>query len=56
MEHGVFLESGGELVFDDTDKELDKPDSNQRRSAIQHLRAAVAATRYRYPPLKEGNE
>ena len=32
-------------IFDDADKELDKPESSKRRSAIQHLRAAVAATR-----------
>jgi hypothetical protein len=32
-------------IFDETDTQLDAPESNKRRSAIQHLRAAVAATR-----------
>ena len=32
-------------IFDETDTQLDEPESNQRRNAIQHLRAAVAATR-----------
>ncbi len=32
-------------IFDEADSQLEKPESNQRRSAIQHLRAAVAATR-----------
>ncbi|WP_299847317.1 hypothetical protein [uncultured Roseovarius sp.] len=44
------LESAGdqsdiERIFDEADSQLEKPESNQRRSAIQHLRAAVAATR-----------
>ena len=34
-----------ERIFDEADSQLEKPESNQRRSAIQHLRAAVAATR-----------
>lgn len=34
-----------ERIFDEADNQLEKPESNQRRSAIQHLRAAVAATR-----------
>ena len=34
-----------ERIFDEADSQLGKPESNQRRSAIQHLRAAVAATR-----------
>ena len=32
-------------IFDEADTQLDEPESNQRRNAIQHLRAAVAATR-----------
>lgn len=32
-------------IFDETDTQLEEPESNQRRNAIQHLRAAVAATR-----------
>jgi hypothetical protein len=32
-------------IFDEADTQLDAPESNKRRSAIQHLRAAVAATR-----------
>lgn len=38
---------GGEVtrIFEETDQQLDQPDHNRRRSAIQHLRAAVAATR-----------
>ncbi len=32
-------------IFEKTDTQLDAPDSSQRRNAIQHLRAAVAATR-----------
>ncbi|WP_073198729.1 hypothetical protein [Roseovarius marisflavi] len=32
-------------IFDETDHQLDAPASSQRRNAIQHLRAAVAATR-----------
>ncbi|MFX0545842.1 hypothetical protein ACEWPL_009885 [Roseovarius sp. S1116L3] len=32
-------------IFDEADSQLEKPEANQRRSAIQHLRAAVAATR-----------
>ncbi|KGM89875.1 hypothetical protein rosmuc_00473 [Roseovarius mucosus DSM 17069] len=32
-------------IFDKTDTQLDAPASSQRRNAIQHLRAAVAATR-----------
>nr|MDA3858939.1 hypothetical protein [Roseovarius sp.] len=32
-------------IFDETDNQLDAPASSQRRNAIQHLRAAVAATR-----------
>ena len=34
-----------ERIFDEADNKLEQPESNQRRSAIQHLRAAVAATR-----------
>lgn len=32
-------------MFDEADTQLSAPESNKRRSAIQHLRAAVAATR-----------
>jgi len=32
-------------IFDEADSQLGAPESNMRRSAIQHLRAAVAATR-----------
>ncbi len=32
-------------IFDEADTQLGEPESNQRRSVIQHLRAAVAATR-----------
>ncbi|PVA11751.1 hypothetical protein DC366_02015 [Pelagivirga sediminicola] len=32
-------------IFDEADTQLGEPESNKRRSAIQHLRAAVAATR-----------
>lgn len=32
-------------ILDQTDKELEEPEGNRRRSAIAHLRAAVAATR-----------
>ncbi len=32
-------------IFDEADSQLGAPESNKRRSAIQHLRAAVAATR-----------
>lgn len=32
-------------IFDKTDTQLEAPASSQRRNAIQHLRAAVAATR-----------
>lgn len=32
-------------IFEKTDTQLDAPASSQRRNAIQHLRAAVAATR-----------
>ena len=32
-------------IFDEADTQLEEPESNQRRSAIQHLRAAVAATK-----------
>ncbi len=32
-------------IFDEADTQRDEPDSSQRRNAIQHLRAAVAATR-----------
>ena len=32
-------------IFDEADTQLEAPESNKRRSAIQHLRAAVAATR-----------
>ncbi|MFD0858261.1 hypothetical protein [Roseovarius aquimarinus] len=32
-------------IFDEADTQLEEPASNERRSAIQHLRAAVAATR-----------
>jgi hypothetical protein len=32
-------------IFDEADTQLEEPESNQRRNAIQHLRAAVAATR-----------
>ena len=42
-----------ERIFDEADNQLEKPESNQRRSAIQHLRAAVAATR---AEKKAGNE
>ncbi len=38
---------GAELarIFDETDNQLERPESSERRSAIQRLRAAVAATR-----------
>lgn len=38
---------GGDVnrMFDKTDTHLEEPESNRRRSVIQHLRAAVAATR-----------
>jgi len=32
-------------IFDEADTQLEAPETNKRRSAIQHLRAAVAATR-----------
>lgn len=32
-------------IFDEADTQLEEPDSSKRRNAIQHLRAAVAATR-----------
>ncbi|MFX0540454.1 hypothetical protein ACEWPM_001810 [Roseovarius sp. S4756] len=32
-------------IFDEANTQLEEPEANQRRSAIQHLRAAVAATR-----------
>ncbi|MFY9240790.1 MAG: hypothetical protein WAO78_18315, partial [Roseovarius sp.] len=32
-------------IFDETDSQLKEPESNERRNAIQHLRAAVAATK-----------
>lgn len=32
-------------IFDEADTQLGEPESNKRRSAIQHLRAAVAATK-----------
>jgi len=32
-------------IFDDADTHLEEPESHERRSAIQHLRAAVAATK-----------
>ncbi len=32
-------------LFDETDTQLEEPESTRRRSAIQHLRAAVAATK-----------
>ncbi|WP_113910777.1 hypothetical protein [Roseovarius dicentrarchi] len=32
-------------IFDEANTQLDEPESNKRRSAIQHLRAAVAATK-----------
>lgn len=40
-------ETSGDLMrfFDEADTQLDAPASSQRRNAIQHLRAAVAATR-----------
>ncbi len=34
-----------ERIFEEADSQLGQPESNQRRNAIQHLRAAVAATR-----------
>ncbi|QFS84063.1 hypothetical protein FIU97_15010 [Roseivivax sp. THAF40] len=38
-------DSGVGRLMDETDREMDEPESKGRRSAIQHLRAAVAATR-----------
>ncbi len=32
-------------IFDEANSQLQEPESNQRRNAIQHLRAAVAATK-----------
>ena len=32
-------------IFEQADEQLEEPDSSKRRNAIQHLRAAVAATR-----------
>lgn len=32
-------------IFEEADTQLDQPESSERRNAIQHLRAAVAATR-----------
>lgn len=32
-------------IFKEADNQLDEPESSRRRSAVQHLRAAVAATR-----------
>ncbi|MEB8386325.1 hypothetical protein OO012_03710 [Rhodobacteraceae bacterium KMM 6894] len=32
-------------IFDEADTQLEEPESNKRRNAIQHLRAAVAATK-----------
>ncbi|MHA7877119.1 MAG: hypothetical protein ACX938_17025 [Roseivivax sp.] len=37
--------SGVDRLMDETDREMEEPASRDRRSAIQHLRAAVAATR-----------
>ena len=40
-------EAGNDLsrIFDETDTQLEAPASSQRRNTIQHLRAALAATR-----------
>ncbi|MGR3314083.1 MAG: hypothetical protein ACU0D2_12025 [Roseovarius indicus] len=38
-------ESDASRLFDTADTHFDAPDSNKRRNAIQHLRAAVAATK-----------
>lgn len=34
-----------ERIFDEADSQMGKPDTSERRSALQHLRAAVSATR-----------
>lgn len=39
------VDSDVSRIFDEADTQLEEPGSNQRRRAIQHLRAAVAATR-----------
>ncbi|HEY9039086.1 MAG TPA: hypothetical protein VIN05_09135 [Roseovarius sp.] len=39
------LDAQASRIFDEADTQLGEPESNKRRSAIQHLRAAVAATR-----------
>ncbi len=39
------LDAQASRIFDQADTQLDEPESNERRSAIQHLRAAVAATK-----------
>ncbi len=38
-------DSDAARIFEQTDNALDEPASNERRNAIQHLRAAVAATK-----------
>ncbi|SFQ36530.1 hypothetical protein SAMN05421853_104194 [Roseivivax halotolerans] len=37
--------TGVDRLLDETNREMEEPDSKGRRTAIQHLRAAVAATR-----------
>ncbi|MEQ8293005.1 MAG: hypothetical protein RIA08_12445 [Roseovarius sp.] len=42
---GSDTESDASRLFDTADTHFEAPDSNKRRNAIQHLRAAVAATK-----------
>lgn len=39
------VETQAERIFEEADNQLDAPESHERRNAMQHLRAAVAATR-----------
>ena len=43
-------------ILSATDAELAKPETSRRRSAIQHLKAAVAATRADTPDSRQGPE
>jgi hypothetical protein len=45
-----------ERILSATDAELAKPETSRRRSAIQHLKAAVAATRADTPDSRQGSE
>lgn len=45
LEHEQAPPADVNRIFEKADTHLDEPESNQRRSVIRHLRAAVAATR-----------